>query len=223
MAALTLTASMAAESAPGTWKWSFTGQNGQAFETTLKLTQDGDKLAGKISGRVGADRDIEEASIKDGTVKFTVKRERDGQTFVTKYEGKIAGNKITGKSSSDRNGEARTRDWEAVRLADVAKWGGTWTAWSTRPDGQKMESKLTLKQEGEKITGSVKRGDTETELQDAKVNGNEITFRSEREREGRKIVVKVTAKITGDSLKGQHESDFSGELRKIDWEATRDK
>ncbi len=41
VAALTLTASMAAESAPGTWKWSFTGQNGQAFETTLKLTQDG--------------------------------------------------------------------------------------------------------------------------------------------------------------------------------------
>ena len=74
-----------------------------------------------------------------------------------------------------------------------------------------------------RLSGSLKRGDNETPILDGKIVGDQITFRTERERDGRKVNMKVNAKIQGDSLKGQVESDWSGEMRKIDWEAARDK
>jgi hypothetical protein len=95
----------------GTWKWSIE-RNGQKFETTLKLKLEGDKLSGSVSGRQGQETAIEEASFKDGEVKFSVSRERNGQKTVTKYSGKLDGDKIVGKSQT---GEGQARDWTAER------------------------------------------------------------------------------------------------------------
>jgi hypothetical protein len=100
-----------AEDPNGTWKWSVE-RNGQKFETTLKLKLEGDKLTGTISGRDGAESAVEEASYKDGEVKFSVTRERNGQKFTTKYSGKLSGDAITGKAET---GE-RSRDWKAERV-----------------------------------------------------------------------------------------------------------
>jgi hypothetical protein len=104
----------------GTWKWSFTGQNGQSRETTLKLKLEGDKLTGTITGR-GGDTAIEEAKIKGEDISFQVTREFNGNKVVTKYHGKIAGDTIKGKSESQRDGQPQSRDWEAKREADKAK------------------------------------------------------------------------------------------------------
>lgn len=35
----------------GTWTWSFTGQNGQTRDSSLKLKMDGETLTGTITGR----------------------------------------------------------------------------------------------------------------------------------------------------------------------------
>jgi hypothetical protein len=94
----------------GTWKWSVE-RNGEKVETTLKLKLEGDKLSGTITGRDGKETAIEEATFKDGEVKFQVKRERNGNTVTIKYSGKVEGDTITGKSE---NGE-RSRDWKAER------------------------------------------------------------------------------------------------------------
>lgn len=95
----------------GTWTWS-TERDGQKRETTLKLKLEGEKLTGTISGRQGQESPIEEASFKDGEIKFQVTRERDGQKFTMKYSGKLSGDTITGKSEF---GEGRSRDWKAER------------------------------------------------------------------------------------------------------------
>ena len=58
----------------GTWKWSFTGQNGQARETTMKLKLEGEKLTGTVSGRNG-DTAIENANLKGEEISFSVTRE----------------------------------------------------------------------------------------------------------------------------------------------------
>ena len=100
----------------GTWKWSFTGQNGQSRETTLKLKLDGDKLTGKISGR-GGETDIEEAKLKGEDISFQVSREFNGNKVTIKYTGKISGDTIKGKTETERDGQARSRDWEAKREA----------------------------------------------------------------------------------------------------------
>ena len=100
----------AQEKPEGTWKWS-TERNGQKMESTLKLKLEGDKLTGTMSGREGAESPIEEASFKDGEVKFKVTRERDGQKMVSTYSGKISGDTLTGTVAF---GE-RSREWKAER------------------------------------------------------------------------------------------------------------
>ena len=98
----------------GTWKWSVTF-NDQTREQTLKLKLEGDKLTGSMVGRNNQETAIGDATFKDDTVSFTVTRERDGNKFVTKYTGKVEGDKITGKTESERDGQKRERDWTATR------------------------------------------------------------------------------------------------------------
>jgi hypothetical protein len=104
-----------AASATGTWKSSFTTQNGQTIETTYKLKQDGDKLTGTVTGRDGKEVEIENGKVKDGEASFDVTRERDGQKFVLHYKGKVGADAIEGKVEFEANGEARSRDWKATR------------------------------------------------------------------------------------------------------------
>lgn len=98
----------------GTWKWSVTF-NDQTREQTIKLKLEGDKLTGAMLGRNDQETPIEEATFKDGTVSFKVTRERNGQKFTSKYSGKVAGDTITGKIESERDGKTNSRDWMAKR------------------------------------------------------------------------------------------------------------
>ena len=105
----------------GTWTWVMPpGPNGGPSRTnTLKLKLEDAKLAGKVSapGRDGqaVETSIADAKLDNGTLSFAVIREYNGNSRTNKYSGKIAGDKITGKMESVRNGEAQSRDWEAKR------------------------------------------------------------------------------------------------------------
>lgn len=98
----------------GTWKSSFTNQDGQVRETTLKLKAEGEKLTGTASGR-NNDTPIENGKIKGEEISFQVTREIGGNKMVIKYSGKVSGDSIKGKSESERDGQTRTRDWVAKR------------------------------------------------------------------------------------------------------------
>jgi hypothetical protein len=98
----------------GTWKWSFTGQNGQTRESTLTLKMDGDKLTGSLSGR-NNDTPIANATLKGDEISFDVTREFNGNTMTTKYKGKLSGDSIKGKIESTRDGQPQSRDWDAKR------------------------------------------------------------------------------------------------------------
>ena len=100
----------------GTWKSSYTNQDGQVRESTLKLKVEGDKLTGTVSGR-NNDAAIEEGKIKGDEVSFQVTREFNGNKVVIKYSGKISGDTIKGKSESQRDGQPVTRDWVAKKEA----------------------------------------------------------------------------------------------------------
>ena len=108
----------------GTWTWTMRGRGEGAPERTitLKLKAEGEKLTGKVAMPGREDRvnevDIADGKIKGDEVSFTVTREQGDNKFVTKYLGKISGDTITGKTSTERNGEARERDWVAKRQAE---------------------------------------------------------------------------------------------------------
>src|ERR1700741_3414182 len=127
-------AARAAENASGDWKWSVTTQNGDTFESTAKLKQEGDKLIGTINGRFG-EAEITEGTVKGNEVNFKVKRERDGQAFVIKYSGKLAGDTIKGKTEFERDGNTTTRDWEAKRQSTKSAAAGSWKTALILPDG----------------------------------------------------------------------------------------
>lgn len=99
-------------SVTGTWKSSFTNNDGQTIETIYKLKQEGEKLTGTIKRGEGQERKIEEGKVKDGKVSFQITFERDGNKRTIKYEGELSGDSIKGKVHIS---EDRSFDWELKR------------------------------------------------------------------------------------------------------------
>jgi hypothetical protein len=203
----------------GSWKWSFTGGNGQTREMTAKLKLDGEKLKGVVLGRNGEETPIEEPKLKGEEISFQVVRERNGQKVTTKYSGKLAGDAIKGKMERERDGQTQSSDWEAKRLVSPA---GTWKWSFTRNDGQTIESTMKLKADGEKLTGTVVGGNRpEAAVDEGKFKDGEVSFQVVRERDGNKFVAKYHGKLEGDAIKGKIEVTINGEDRSFDWEAKR--
>ena len=109
----------------------------------------------------------------------------------------------------------------ADKKADPA---GTWI-WTMpgRNGGEAREVKLKLKLEGEKLTGTVsgRQGQEDTAIEDAKLSGEDISFKVTREFNGNKFTAKYSGKLTGDSIKGKIETERDGNTNSRDWEAKR--
>ena len=108
----------------GTYVWSQPGRNGGPDRTnTLTLKLDGEKLTGKMMapGRGGAEptaTEIKDGKITGSEISFSVVRDFGGNSITTKYSGKLADGVIKGKTETERNGEAQSRDWEAKKQED---------------------------------------------------------------------------------------------------------
>ncbi len=105
----------------GTWTWSTPGRNGgEPRKSTLKLKVEGTKLMGTVTtpGRQGGDpvvTEISDGKVKGDEITFAVTREFNGNKFTMNYSGKVSDDTIKGKIESERNGNTRSRDWEAKR------------------------------------------------------------------------------------------------------------
>ena len=79
-------------------------------------------MMGRQGGQFSVpDTEITDASFQNGTIKFSVTREFQGNKFTTKYEGKLEGDAIKGSSESSGFGDRgpMKREWEAKRVADA--------------------------------------------------------------------------------------------------------
>jgi hypothetical protein len=101
----------------GTWTWTITTQGGQEFDLSLELKQEGEKLTGTLTLPFGdgIELDIVDGALKNDEVSFKTVFERNGNSFETKYKAKVEGDTIKGTTERERDGEVRTRDWEAKR------------------------------------------------------------------------------------------------------------
>ncbi len=105
--------------------------------------------------------------------------------------------------------------------ADKADATGKWK-WSYERNGQKVENTLTLKQDGDKLTGSVTgRSNTETAIEDGKIKDGEVSFKVTRERDGTKYTMSYKGKVADDVIKGTTESERGGKKNSREWEAKR--
>ncbi|MBC8001657.1 MAG: hypothetical protein H7X97_03620 [Opitutaceae bacterium] len=116
----------------------------------------------------------------------------------------------------------------ADKKADVADVAGNWT-WSTpgRDGGPERKSTLTLKVEGDKVTGKIAAlgrdgAPTDTAIEEAKLDGAMISFKVTRTFGENKMVQKFSGKVEGSAIKGKIEFDRNGEAQSRDWEAKRE-
>lgn len=100
----------------GEWIWNALSQDGNRVEAPLMLKQDGDRVTGKFAR--GTDRwlEIEGGKVAGNEFTWTVKRDRpNGGTMVYRMSGKLEGDKITGKATTELDGNEVTIDWSAKR------------------------------------------------------------------------------------------------------------
>ena len=112
---------------------------------------------------------------------------------------------------------------------DKATATGTWK-WTQqgRQGGNPTEVTMKLKQEGDKLTGTVSSNfggnPVETAISDATIKDGELKFNVVREgQDGTKRITSYTGKLDGDTIKGSIERERQGEKVKTDWEAKRAK
>ena len=93
---------------------------------------------------------------------------------------------------------------------------GTWK-WSQEGPGGQIEMVLKLKQEGEKLTGTISgfQGE-ENPIEAGTVKDGTISFKITRDFGGRAFVTTYTGKVSGGILKGRSETVFG-----MDFEAKR--
>jgi len=108
----------------------------------------------------------------------------------------------------------------AVSTAFAADATGKWT-WTTNFNGNEVKQMIELKQDGEKLTGSLTgRNNQKIEIKDGTVKGSDISFGVVRERNGQEIKSTYKGKRDGDTIKGTIGPE-GGQSR--EWTATRAK
>ncbi|REK09888.1 MAG: hypothetical protein DWQ37_17420 [Planctomycetota bacterium] len=109
--------------------------------------------------------------------------------------------------------------------AVAADASGKWT-WSFSRAGEDYEMTLDLKQEGDKLTGTLHlpfRDGFELDIKDGKVEDDKLSFKTVMERGERAFESKYEGTIEGDTIKGTIERQRRGQPIKREWEAKRKK
>ena len=128
-----LAVALAAVAADVTGKWvaEVQGRNGNTQQMTFTLKADGGTLTGTVMGGGGGGRrgggggggggrapmatEISNGKVDGDHVSFEVKREYNGNSFVTKYDGTISGDTLNLKETRNGQNGENTRDIAAKR------------------------------------------------------------------------------------------------------------
>jgi len=202
----------------GIWKWDFTMPDGSEITPRVWIREEDGTLSGTARFRPGTDVPVTNLVVKREEISFDVVRERAGVRVVTRYAGKVSGDRIKGRITSNRTGEEQTFDWEAKRSSSAE---GTWR-WPVSFGNFRNDATVNLNQNGEKLTGKMpSRRGGDVEIKNGKFKNGVISFETERERGGEKFVTRYSGQLTGDKIVGSILSEFGGRPRTNDWEAVR--
>ncbi|HEY2146472.1 MAG TPA: hypothetical protein VGH32_00955 [Pirellulales bacterium] len=113
-----------------------------------------------------------------------------------------------------------------VAMAGIARADdsptGTWK-WTQMFGNNSREVTLKLKQDGDKVTGTISGRNADTEISDGSYKDGTVSFSVVREVNGNKITTKYNGKVSGDTIKGKVEGERNGQAFSRDWEAKREK
>src|SRR5438477_46877 len=78
---------------------------------------------------------------------------------------------------------------------------GKWVAQVAGRDGQTHEQTINLKEEGEKLTGTVSGRQGDVAISEGRVKGDEVSFNVTMSFQGREMRMAYKGKLTGDEIK----------------------
>ena len=111
----------------------------------------------------------------------------------------------------------------AGAVDDKAEPVGTWKC-EYEIGGQQRTSTLTIKKDGDKLSGTMSWTDQKDEpLKDVKLKEGTLTFSAVRKLMGNEITVEYKLTIDGDKLKGKGAAEFGGDKQEWDIEGKREK
>jgi hypothetical protein len=240
-AAIAIPAAASAQTTPaadatGTWNTSFNTQNG-TIPATLTFKKSGDKITGTLASDQGS-TDLE-AEIKGKALTVWFNYNANGQSIPIEMSGTIdgdtakgtmtAGGSPAGDWTATRSKDAKdpkdkdtkdTKDTKASSSSAATSLSGDWSM-TLQLDQINATPALTLKQDGEKLTG------TYTSQQYGKfpltgtVKGKDVTFAVTLNIEGNSMAANYTGTLQDDgSIKGA--VDIGG-MMSGSWSATRAK
>jgi imidazolonepropionase-like amidohydrolase len=208
--------------ASGTWTLSVKLEESEQ-SITLILQQEGENLRGSIQGTLGSAQ-IANASVSPGgDLRFTVPVTTGGQTQEATFTGTITGNEMrgtvevvgrspgtfTGTRPAGGTGPSRppsstTTSTPPSANADLS---GTW-ALSIALAGQTVSGTLTLHQQEQTLSGTLKSPFGTTELTNGSVGADGFHFTSTAEVDGRTVEIAVNGTVKDNEMSGTVTSEI---------------
>jgi hypothetical protein len=88
-----------------------------------------------------------------------------------------------------------------MAIAYASDVSGKWVAQVPGRQGNTREVTITLKAEGEKLTGTVSGRQGDTPIADGKIKGDEISFTVTQTIQGNEVKTNYAGKVSGDEIK----------------------
>lgn len=104
----------ATQSVTGKWTYTLEVSLDTSVDFIAEFKQDGENVTGSVTVQE-LKTAIEKGKFKDGQLTFEIPREYGGVKFTSRYSGKLAGDKLTGKIVSGAAPVERTYEWSARR------------------------------------------------------------------------------------------------------------
>lgn len=185
----------------GTWKLAPSmapaGDAANPPEATLRLKQDGEKFTGTLEVQ-GKELAILEGVVKGSELQLKVTVEIDGQSRPVTLRATRDGDRLKGTVEGVHPEPVA---FTGTRLAATAL-AGAWNLTITTPD-KTHKATVTLTQEGDKLTGTLRGEDgTELTLMAGTVQGEMVRFEIEVNIDGQQLRPRFTGQRTAKGLEG---------------------
>lgn len=210
-----------AGSASGKWQWTIETPDGNSFKSVMTAKQEGTKLTGTLSRPESEDKlEVLNGKVEGDKVSFKVIPNFDGNEITVEYSGTLKEDKIDG---GVRVVEFDIElEWHAERMLENVNPSGIWDWSLSTPNGDTIEATLELFLKKEKLSGELIADAWAMELEDVKIAGNKISFRTTNSNNDQKYLSKGT--INGKNIAGtvSFTNDNSEEVS-LEWSAKKKK
>jgi hypothetical protein len=190
----------------GTWVW-VREIEGESNRSVLKLVHKDGKLTGTYR-RSGQTVPIANGKFEKGELSFEAEGEYNEQKIRAKFHGKISNNEINGNIDILLDDNSLPLPWTAKRGVDFDDVVGTWKLKLEGTNGNPIESTLKLAAEGENLKGTYAGRFGEHAAEDLKLDGDQLSWKIDAERNGQKFKGLYKATLAGNALKGNLEFEL---------------